>query len=117
VVDGSGLENRHTRKGIRGSNPFLSATQSGLQRNFAALSPEIRERCPFFAIIPQQIALQRTDCSAENGVTVPAFLRGLLAQSGFKEGIRRMQYDQKQGIQPQRVDFCRRPGKQFRCFP
>jgi hypothetical protein len=25
VVDGSGLENRHTRKGIRGSNPFLSA--------------------------------------------------------------------------------------------
>ena len=25
MVDGSGLENRHTRKGIRGSNPFLSA--------------------------------------------------------------------------------------------
>jgi alpha-L-rhamnosidase len=29
VVDGSGLENRHTRKGIGGSNPSLSATQSG----------------------------------------------------------------------------------------
>jgi hypothetical protein len=25
VVDGSGLENRHTRKGIGGSNPSLSA--------------------------------------------------------------------------------------------
>ena len=28
MVDGSGLENRHTRKGIRGSNPFLSAITS-----------------------------------------------------------------------------------------
>ena len=28
MVDGSGLENRHTRKGIRGSNPFLSAIHS-----------------------------------------------------------------------------------------
>ena len=27
VVDGTGLENRHTRKGIGGSNPSLSATQ------------------------------------------------------------------------------------------
>ncbi len=35
MVDGSGLENRHTRKGIGGSNPSLSATQSGLQRNLA----------------------------------------------------------------------------------
>jgi hypothetical protein len=26
VVDGSGLENRHTRKGIGGSNPSLSAS-------------------------------------------------------------------------------------------
>jgi hypothetical protein len=28
VVDGSGLENRHTRKGIGGSNPSLSAISS-----------------------------------------------------------------------------------------
>src|SRR5579863_2702388 len=28
VVDGSGLENRHTRKGIGGSNPSLSASES-----------------------------------------------------------------------------------------
>ncbi len=26
MVDGTGLENRHTRKGIGGSNPSLSAT-------------------------------------------------------------------------------------------
>jgi hypothetical protein len=37
VVDGSGLENRRTRKGTGGSNPSLSATQSGLQRNLAAV--------------------------------------------------------------------------------
>jgi hypothetical protein len=31
VVDGSGLENRHTRKGIGGSNPSLSAIVWHLQ--------------------------------------------------------------------------------------
>jgi len=77
----------------------------------------MRERCPFFAIIPQQAGLQKTDCKAENGVTVPAFLRRAHAQSGFKDGSRRMQCDQKPGIQPLRVDFCRHPGKRFRCFP
>ena len=30
MVDGSGLENRHTRKGIGGSNPSLSARQSAV---------------------------------------------------------------------------------------
>jgi hypothetical protein len=30
VVDGTGLENRHTRKGIGGSNPSLSARFSTL---------------------------------------------------------------------------------------
>jgi hypothetical protein len=39
VVDGTGLENRHTRKSIGGSNPSLSATQSGVQRNPAFTSP------------------------------------------------------------------------------
>ena len=28
MVDGSGLENRHTRKGIGGSNPSLSASNT-----------------------------------------------------------------------------------------
>jgi hypothetical protein len=28
VVDGTGLENRHTRKGIGGSNPSLSASET-----------------------------------------------------------------------------------------
>jgi hypothetical protein len=56
--------------------------------------PEIRETCPYFAIVPTHTGLQRTDCSAAKAVTVPAFL-GPHAQSGFKEGIRRMQCDQK----------------------
>src|SRR5450432_486237 len=50
VVDGTGLENRRTRKGIGGSNPSLSARQSGVQRNCASVFPTIRELCPFFAI-------------------------------------------------------------------
>jgi hypothetical protein len=40
VVDGSGLENRHARKGIGGSNPSLSAIQSELQRKGAPLPAE-----------------------------------------------------------------------------
>jgi hypothetical protein len=32
VVDGTGLENRHTLTGIGGSNPSLSAIESALQR-------------------------------------------------------------------------------------
>ena len=36
MVDGTGLENRHTLTGIGGSNPSLSAIQSGLQRNCEA---------------------------------------------------------------------------------
>jgi hypothetical protein len=45
-----------------------------------------------------------TNRTAENGllgsegVTVPAFLRRAHAQSGFDEGIRRMQYDHKPRI-------------------
>jgi hypothetical protein len=81
VVDGSGLENRHTRKGIRGSNPFLSASKSSLQRNCAALSLEIRERCP-----RDTSSANRT---AENGLLGrddhhdSAFLRRAHMQSGF----------------------------------
>ena len=45
-----------------GSNPFRSATQSGLQRKSAPISPEIRETCPYFAII------QRKNRTAENGL-------------------------------------------------
>jgi hypothetical protein len=37
VVDGSGLENRHTRKGIGGSNPSLSATVSNTYRQHLLL--------------------------------------------------------------------------------
>jgi hypothetical protein len=43
------LESGHTLTGIGGSNPSLSASQSGLQRKSAFSSREIRERCPFFA--------------------------------------------------------------------
>jgi hypothetical protein len=52
------------------------------------------------------------DYSAENGVVVPAFLRTPHAQSGFKEGIRRMECDQKPAIRASRVDFDNR-----NCFP
>jgi hypothetical protein len=93
VVETGGLENRCTGNRTGGSNPSPSASKSSLQRNFAVLSLEIRETCPYFTIIRTQTGLQRTDCSAAEGGTVPAFLRRTLAQSGFKEGVRRMQCD------------------------
>ena len=94
-----------------GSNPSLSATQSALQRNSAVLSPEIRAICPFFAIIPQRTGLRRTDCSDENRGTVPAFLCRAHEQSGFVEGVRRLECDQMTRIQRERVDFYRHIGK------
>ena len=36
AVDGSGLENRHTRKGIGGSNPSLSASIACSRRSLVA---------------------------------------------------------------------------------
>jgi hypothetical protein len=70
------------------------------------LPPEIRETCPFFAILACQSGLERTHCLAAKAVTVLAFLWRAHSQSGFKEGIRRMQCDQTPGIRPQPVDFC-----------
>jgi hypothetical protein len=70
-VVGCGIQN-----GNASSNHTPSATQSELQRNSAALSTEIRDSCPFSAILPQQTGPQRTGCSAENGVTVPLFSGG-----------------------------------------
>src|ERR1039458_583019 len=37
-----------------------------------SLRAEIREQCPYFAIIPRQIGLRRTDCSASNTDRSPA---------------------------------------------
>ena len=51
------------------------ATQSGLQRIPASISRNIRETCPYFAILPRLTGLQRTDCSAAKQVNAPAFLR------------------------------------------
>jgi hypothetical protein len=79
------------------SNLSSSATQSGVLRIAAFTSPEMREQCPFSAIIPQRTGLERTDCSGEIGGTVPSFLRRADAQSVSKEGIRRMPCDHKPG--------------------
>jgi hypothetical protein len=95
VVDGTGLENRRARKGTGGSNPSLSATQSGLQRNTTRLCREIREICPYFAIIPRQTGLRRTDCSEVEAITAMTFLWKAYVQSGFTESVRRMQCDLK----------------------
>ena len=47
MVDGSGLENRHTRKGIGGSNPSLSATLSEVQRNSAVVPSKYAKHINF----------------------------------------------------------------------
>src|ERR1700683_391396 len=63
-------------------------------RNLHALCAEIREQCPYIAIIPRQ-----PDCGdglpvIECGIVL-AFLRMAHARSGFEEGTRRMQCDHK----------------------
>src|SRR5271167_2298449 len=59
VVDGSGLENRHTRKGIGGSNPSLSAI-AFVTWHFHARDTGIRKEsptgaCPLFTPIAKRI--------------------------------------------------------------
>ena len=93
VAEGARLESVFRGNSNVGSNPTLSATQSGLQRNCASIFPKIRKTCPYFAILPRQTGLERMDYSAVKGVTVPAFLWRDYVQSGFEEGIRRTQYD------------------------
>jgi hypothetical protein len=63
VAEGARLESVFTRKGNVGSNPTLSATQSGLQRNPAALFRKSRKN----AAIPSNLALRlaRRKCPAQ----------------------------------------------------
>src|SRR5437660_8554367 len=51
---------------------------------------------PIFAIFARQSGLERTHCSAAKG-HCPGFSLEAHAQSGFGEGLRRMQCDQKAG--------------------
>src|SRR5208282_4260832 len=62
----------------------------------------------------KQTGLRRTDCSAPNAVSVLAFLRKALAQSGFEEGFRRMSCDHKPAIRPSELTFCRALETDFR---
>ena len=52
MAEGARLESVFTRKGNVGSNPTLSAIQSGLQRIPTIGSSKIRELSRFFAIPP-----------------------------------------------------------------
>ena len=70
MVDGSGLENRHTRKGIGGSNPSLSATQSGQQRYLPIIPLEI-DRIGRNSSNPSRKA-DRRKCPAYSCKRVPA---------------------------------------------
>src|SRR6266852_9080288 len=70
VAEGARLESVFTRKGNVGSNPTLSATQSGMQRNSAALLRKSRE----IAAIPQVLPSNRT------GETVPLNPAGKLSR-------------------------------------
>ncbi len=97
MVETGGLENRCARKGTGGSNPSPSATQSEVQRNSAASSLQIRERCPF-----SRFFLDKPDCRERTGRRrrglCSGFSLGANSQSGFKDGIRRMQCDQQKGF-------------------
>jgi hypothetical protein len=82
VVDGTGLENRHTLTGIGGSNPSLSATQSALQRMSSRPVPNFSNN----ARIPRKPPIkadwgERT--AAQERSVYPAFLRAGNWQSDF----------------------------------
>jgi len=63
-----------------------------------------------------------TNRTAENGllfvyeVSVTSFLRSTYSQSGFTDGKKRMQCDQKAQILPQLIDFYRYLEKRLRCL-
>ena len=65
MVDGSGLENRRTRKGTGGSNPSLSAIQSRQQR----ISVVFPSKYAKHARIRDNSDQNRT---GENGLLTPA---------------------------------------------
>ncbi len=71
---------------------------------------------PLFAIIRTQTGLQRTDCSAAKGGTIPPFLWRAHAQSGFERSIRRMQCDHEPAIPTWWVDFCQHLENRVRRF-
>jgi len=107
---GFAICNLRTHRGLKGqnrtggSNPSPSAMQSGPQRRSAAPKPKYAKH----ARISRYSSKNRT---GENGVLGvewrrrPGFLRRAQAQSGFEEGMRRMQCDHSARMRPERVDF------------
>ena len=76
MVETGGLENRCTGNRTGGSNPSPSASKSGLQRSCPAFCHEIPKTCPYFAMFRLQKGLERTECSASNGVYLLPFSGG-----------------------------------------
>ena len=94
MVEGASLENWSTGNRTEGSNPSLSAIQSGLQRN----PPELFWKLQEMAAIPQFLLSKWT---GEGVLLIAArklrspFLRRASEQSGFNGSIRRMPCDHK----------------------
>jgi hypothetical protein len=75
------------------------------------------ETCPYFAILPRQTGLQRTDYLLANAVTELTFLWRAHGQSGFTEDTRRMQCDQKRGFGHRELTSVGIFENRFRYFP
>jgi hypothetical protein len=82
VVDGSGLENRRTRKGTGGSNPSLSAIQSELQSKVLHLAPKYEKHARISRYFFDKPDCRERTAPAVKAVTVLAFLWRAHAQSG-----------------------------------
>jgi hypothetical protein len=98
-----------------GSNPSLSATQSGLQRNRATLPRESLKS----AAIPQVLPLNCTRGSVPPypaGTFSDAFLWRAHAQSGFSDSVTRMQCDHKPMMRRKRLDFVSLGWRMWREF-
>jgi len=92
-------------KPYRGFESFSLRHAVWTAEKFHSLCAEIREQCPYFAIIPRQTGLRRTDSSASNAVVVQAFLWRAHAQSGFKVRVRRRQCGQSPEFDPSELTF------------
>jgi hypothetical protein len=97
VVDGDGLENRCTRKGIGGSNPSPSANlRSGARRRLPAIAATVGLLVAGPAPGEAQPVPRTITCDAANGRTVTALqvMNGTIAKAAIdQDGRAVIQYD------------------------
>ena len=113
LTDTSGFRGRKLYRGFE-SLPLRHAVWTAEKLGY--LFAEMREQCPHFAIIPRQIGLQRTDCSASK-VSRPGFSPEGPRTVRFPVGHQAKAMRSGTRIPPCRLTLCQRLGNRVRSFP